>query len=93
MSHAEKALHESKRHLAVSGKIRRGKRGFSAMANGICMYASQNSNFVQLRSSRTAQIRSCSCFLVLVLLVVVVVVLVLALAVLAAHRMLYFVRP
>ena len=31
-SHAEKAV---KRHMAVSGKVRRGKRGFSAMANDI----------------------------------------------------------
>ena len=25
-----------KRHMAVGGKVRRGKRGFSAMANDIC---------------------------------------------------------
>ena len=37
-SHAENALNESKRHMAVSGKIQRSKRGFSATANDY-MYA------------------------------------------------------
>ena len=94
-SHAENALNESKRHMAVSGKIRRGKRGFSAMANDRCMC---NCTRTQILCSFAApELLKSALVLVLVLVVVVVVVvvvlvlvLVLVLVVLAAHRICAF---
>ena len=88
-SHAENALNESKRHMAVSRKIWRGKRGFSATANDICMC---NCTRIQILCSFAApELLKSALVLVLVLvLVVVVVVVVLVLVVLAAHRIFAF---
>ena len=71
-SHAEIALNESKRHMAVSGKIRRGKRGFSAMANDMCMCNCTRSQI--LCSFAAPEVLKSALVLVLVLVV------------LAAHR-------
>ena len=78
-------------HMAVSGQVRRGKRGFPAMANDICTCKRTGISFCAARSSRTAQVRSCSCscsscscscyyyFFLLVVVVVLVLVRVLVL--------------
>ena len=74
-----------KRHMAVSGKVRRGKRGFSAMANDICTCKWTIS---QLSCSFAfPELLNPALVLVLVLLVVVVVVVVavVVLLLLAVH--------
>ena len=73
-SHAENALKESKRHMAVSGKIRPGKRGFSAMANDICMCKCTRVQL--LRSFAVPELLKSALVLVVVVVVVVVLVLV-----------------
>ena len=107
-SHAVNALNESQRHMAVtvSGKIRRGKRGFSAMANDICMCNRARTqilcSFAAPELLKSALVLVLLLLLVLVVVVVVVVVvavvvvlvvvLVLVLVLLAAHRTSAFLR-
>ena len=88
-SHAENVLKKSKRHMAVSGKIRCGKRGFSAMANDICMCKCTRMQL--LRSFAVPELLKSALVLVLVLVVVVVVVVVLVVP--AAHRIFDFYEP
>ena len=75
-----------KRHMAVGGKVRRGKRGFSAMANGIC---TRKCTTIRLWCSFAVpeQLKSALVLvlvLVLLLLLLVVVVVVVAVVVVAA---------
>ena len=86
-----------KRHMAVSGKVRRGKRGFSEMANDICTC---KWNIIQLLCSfAVSQLLKSALVLVLVLVLMLVLVLVLLLLLLilllaAAHLILaFFVGP
>ena len=58
-----------KRHMAVSGKVRRGKRGFSGMANDTCTWKCtriQNSAFVQLLVLLLLVLVCCLLFVVVV---------------------------
>ena len=67
-----------KRHMAVSGKARRGKRGFSAMANDICTCKWAMS---QLSCSfAVPELLKSALVLVLVLVLVLLVVLLFAVA-------------
>ena len=71
--------HSEKRHMAVSGKVWRGKRGFSEMANDICTC---RWNIIQLLCSFVVhELLKSALVLVLVLLLVLVLVLVLFFAV------------
>ena len=66
-----------KRHMAVSGKVRRGKRGFSEMANDICTC---KWNIIQLLCSFVVpELLKSALVLVHILVLVLVVVLVLVL--------------
>ena len=82
--------------MAVSGKVRRGKRGFSEMANDICTC---KWNIIQLLCSfAVSQLLKSALVLVLVLVLMLVLVLVLLLLLIlllaAAHLILaFFVGP
>ena len=88
-SHAENGLKEYKRHMAVSGKIRRGKRGFSAMANDICR---RKCTRIRLLCSFAVPelLKSALVLVVVVVVVVVVVAVAVAVVVAAAHQIYAF---